>query len=224
MDWAELKNFLVQQTNTEDFNISDTLYYDWLSRSHKKVAEMVKTRTDSKYFQSRFEVDIVRNQKRYDEFPASIFESVYIKYSTTDDFKEKATPVDMQEASRDPDYYSENQSKNDPVYEVVGDSIIVYPTPDSDVARWMLLIGKKNMWNIDASTAETAVFNGKLTTYHDIIAHYAKRYVYQHTHEYNKKAECKEEFMEMLDDMITEISDRWSQPRWIQEPDVSSLL
>lgn len=224
MNWVELKNMLVDQTSTEDFNIIDDKYYEWLTLGHKKVAEMIKTRVDSKYFQSRFELDLSSGQKRYDNFPVSIVESTYLKYDESADFKDKVRLVDMQEMARDPEYYSENQSSEDPICEIIWNSIIIYPTPTKDVTRGLKVIWKKNVWDITAGTLETEVFNGKLIQYHDLIVQYAKRYVYQYTHEANKKAEAKFEFTELLDDMITEISYRGSQPVAIEEPDTSSLM
>lgn len=224
MIWTEMLTALKEATNTENFtNISDAKYYDWLTRSHKFVANKITSQIDSKYLYSIVKADAVNWQYKYDELPVKVIDTIFVKYKWDTDFR-KTRPIDVSEMSQTIEWYAENQPKTKPLSFITNEIVMIFPAPDDDIVKGIYATGKKAVGDISATTTETEVFNGHEID-HQVIIDGAEQYVYHFLKEYDKKQESKDAFYNKwrlkqpwsLDSLISDLSYRWSQPVHYEE-------
>ena len=225
MNWPDLLQWLKEATATENFdNITDDQFYKWLSWSHTKIAEFVKAKVDSKFFFSIAKADLVIWQYKYEKLPVNVIDTVFVKYETDWDFK-KATVTDVSENTQSIEYLRDNQSKENPLYFITNEIVMIFPAPDNDITQGLQITWKNVVENITATTVSADLYNWQLAEYQDLIIKWAEQYVYKYLQEFNKESKVRNEFTyEDLERMKTEISYRSSQPIQYEEPDLSYLL
>ena len=225
MTWPELLRLLKEMTGTEHSKIPDAKFYRWLTDAHKEIANSLNAYIDNKYFYGKYTTDLIAWQNRYDNFPVNVYDAVNIKYDPNSEFGKKWVPIDMQEQKETPEYYAVNQNIEHPRYEVIwGDSVIIYPTPKKDVTAGLQVIWKTWVWVINENSGLNDILLWKISDYHNLIALRAEQYVFQYTDNRTKRLDAKQEYIEELDRIITELSKTGEQPLEIEESDYSDYL
>lgn len=229
MDGAGLINFLKISTSTQNSDIPDSTYTLALSESHAKIVEKIKTKIDSKIFYSEFTADFEINKKEYDQLPITTASAIFVRYTEFEPDWVTQTPYikarikDMTELSQPLSYYEANQSKISPIFMIADNSIFLYPVADNDVTDWIQIRGGLKVPRITALSAESDIFEWKLSEYHEVISRWAEELIYRINKDISWARESKTNFKEDLDTMITEISSRYDQPVDYIEPDFSNL-
>lgn len=224
MDGAWLLNFLKISTSTQNSDILDSTYELALSQSHAKIVEKIKTKIDSKIFYSEFTADMEIDKKEYDDLPITTASAIFIKYSefesdwVTPSKYVKADIKDITELPQPLSYYEENQNKKSPIFMIADNSIFLYPVADDDVTDGIQARGKLKVPRITITSPETAIFEWKLSEYHELISQGAENLIFKINKDQKSARDADKKYKEDLEIMITEISSRYDQPVNIEEP------
>lgn len=138
-----------------------------------------------------------------------------IKYESTWDYIpcDKKYPYSL---DHDLDWYKTNQPSTTPFYHIADDSYFIYPAPLEAVTDWIKIYWIKDLVDIDETTTEVNIFDGKIPTdYHYIVSYYI-RYMYYMSRWVNFKADTREAKND-FEIALNEITD------WLWERDMSIL-
>lgn len=221
MNWPDLLQGLKEATSTENFdNIPDEKYYKWLSWSHTEIAEYIKAKVDSKFFLAITQSDLIAWQTLYDNIgkntvtglEVNVIGSVFVKYNSNTFVK--APIKDLEEMPESREYYQQHQPKEKPFCVITGQKILLFPTPDVDVANWLEITWSREVIEtMDATTTSAQIFNWVLAEYHNYIIKWAEQYVYKFLQELNKESKVREEFRyQDLPKLKALVSFRGNQP------------
>jgi len=230
MDGAWLLNLLKISTSTQNSDIPDSTYTLALSESHSKIVEYIKAEIDSKIFYNEYTHDLETWRKEYDELPITSGSAVWIKY---DEFESdwvtpwkyvKAEIKDITELDRSLADLEANQPKEAPIFMFADDSLFLYPVALDDVTDGIQVRGKMKLPRITVESPESAIFDWKLSEYHEVIVQGAKWMIYEINKDKTWAREARAEYREQLETMVTEISSRYDQPVNYEEPSRAELV
>lgn len=230
MDGAQLVNLLKISTSTQNSDIPDSTYELALSESHTKIVEKIKAKLDSKIFYNEYTADLEVGKKEYDDLPITTASAVWVRYEefeadwVTPTKWVKAEIKDITELNVSLAELEADQSKSKPIFMIADNSIFLYPVADEDVTDGIQIRGKKKVPRITATSAESLIFDGKLTEYHEVIVQGAKWLIYEINKDKASAREARDEYRKQVEEMLTEISSRYDQPVDYEEPDYTNLV
>lgn len=160
-------------------SIPQEVLYEALTFGHKRVIKDLSTKnTEVANLYSRFEADLSAWRERYDNFPLQRVSLIEIKYEPDGEYipvKDDNITISRVSGAL-PKNREAHQEGNKTKVEVIGNSIVIYPTPKYDVPRGIRVTGKcQYVERINQNTS--SLLFGKLQNYEDLVISAAKMYL-----------------------------------------------
>ena len=222
MTWPTLLKLLKEITGTKNYNISDADFYSWLTLGQTRMIEKIKSLVDAKFFYKEFTGDLSAGEYKYNTNPVNVIDSLYVKY-TQDGKYVKAREVDVQWMDDTIESLRDTQSESEPLYQIIEDRVHIYPKASTGVTGWLWIVGKNRWSAITAGTTDGQILNGKLVDYEELVAYASAMYVYQRTKD-RRAYEAESTYQRKLQEMIAQISHRWSQAIETVLPNLTSFM
>lgn len=210
----------------DSIQVPDATAIIWLNRAYRFLINEIRQKVNEDYFYNEWISDTVQNQREYRflDRTASIpwmvkVKGISIKYKTTDTEYKKVRPETLSNLDRDLEWYSTNQSKDDPFFIISDNSVFIYPSPTEAVTWWI-----KFYWISDPCDLTTTSVEWDIKIpleFHDLIPLGMMPYSYQARGMLNEKNNAKNEFLQETQRMISNLSDRIITPLESVMPDLS---
>lgn len=182
-----------------------------------EIENAIISRVDEDFFYRKFTVDTVANQSEYSFQTSTALQigmkkilSCGIKYTSEDTYFKNIKPSNTVSKIDYIDNLAANQSYSDAFFTLKNSSLFIYPAPTEAVTNWLTVEAIVTLLDIAADSIESLIFpNSELRDYHYIIALGIVPYIHRILKQYNDVQVAKNEYLQAIEKMITEVGERW---------------
>jgi len=200
-----------------DVNVA---YHDMLETIINRVAE--------DFFNTTFTADTVIWQSGYDLQIADATTEWYkkvkrisVKYKSTDEYFTVLKEVAFNWLELSKEYYAENTSPADAFYYLDWNQVMIFPEPSEEIVGWIRI--ETSVTAIDLVVGGAEALNKIPRQFHSILVQWTLQFQLQHLWKINEKNDAINEYQNLKNDMVTELSDRNSAPIMWLLPNLSHL-
>lgn len=201
-------------TNSTNYDAT-TLWIEAYNIVRNKVINaIVKAKQD--YFWERVEFNLVNGQTEYNisvitwtpDLTIKEINKVFVKYDINDTYYTPVSQLAPSLMEKDPDYYSDNQSKISPFFNIKDKSVFIYPASDSDITEWWKLTVIYHPSELVITDDDTILDEDKQYIYSLWIT----EHIYKSQWKTNEAINANNQFKTELLDLTTEIKNRYNKP------------
>lgn len=135
---------------------------------------------------------------------------VEIKYSTSQTYRYKATPYNSNDLTKSLDYYANFWPRENPIFTIDNNNIVIYPTPLANVTAWLVIQYEPTEIDLAYNAPETAILLPWKVL--DCIKEYIKYKIYwqqQRSQDANNQMQI---YDKRVSEAVQQLLDRYEQP------------
>lgn len=165
MSVAEIITFIRNITYCTTGELTDAELLPFINIAYHDIENKITRYVDEDYFWDRFYTDLVANQNEYTLKSGSStargmnkVKRVEIKYADTDTYRTVAPLDTVANYKESTDFLESQVSKSSPFFDIVDNSIMIYPTPTANMTAGLYIEATSSLIDLTTSDAETLVF------------------------------------------------------------------
>lgn len=195
---------------------------------YKEIQNALIRKVNENYFYDILYADTLAWQNEY-TLKSTNWTTIWCKKIITGNIKRKDADsyyTKLKQSSTNLSEQAIDEQKSNPDQEsfiqIKDGSVFVFPAPTETVNQWLMVEAIVSLIDLTVDWAENTIFpyNSELRDYHKIIAYGIVPYIYGKLKQTNEKISAKNEYLNELNIMMDEISDRfnndlqWALPNW----------
>lgn len=215
-------------TGTNDNNVPDATLLTITNVTYRDLINVITSEVNEDFFYQEWVDDLVAWQREY-VFPTRTtgvawlkkLISVWVKYSTSDDYYRMTEPTKFSNLTHDATYYEDNLSNSTPFFTVADKSVFIYPLATTTITDGIILYWVSDPCELIAWASESDI---KIPLdYHHLIVLGNEYRIYKARRMTNEKNDALVEYKNELRKMVTELSDRIIKPLVSVLPNLTNL-
>lgn len=223
MDLSSIYTMSRLNTGVTSINMPDATLLTITNVTYRDLINTITSRVNEDFFYNELTTDSAAWQREY-LFPIRSSSqawfkkliSVWIKYQATEDYYKIAEPTKVSNLVNDATYYVDNQPESEPFFTVSDQSFFIYPAPTTSITGWIILYGITDPKELVTNETEA---NIKIPLdFHHLIVLWNEYKIYKSRQMFNESARAYNEYLEEVNKMCTQLSDRIIRPLESQMP------
>lgn len=212
---ATIIELALNQTYTNSAEISSTYLVEYLNNSYNDIYNFIVNNIDQYYFWQEWKTNLINWQKEYeiDDVVERIYKLENVSVKSWDTYY-IAQVYNTSNFYNDKSVYSDKQSYLNPLYEFKAKSIIIYPTPKSNIFEWLKISWIYRLPALEATATASDLFPwyNELQQFSELVYIGMMQYIFQSQGKTNERNDALNLFNSKLQDLRQALMVRNKQP------------